>query len=365
MEGTDDPLTTPAKLELISPLMEKMFENSSDAIFIFDKEGIMLAMNPAAEMLLVDEVITQLRSGEKHAICSACRGFTSDTEVRTCIGCFLQMPESENRTSFQVYLETKGKGVVPYTASFHTIDSVNGIRVFMLRDLTMQFQTQENLYQSKMMKHVIEAQENERKRISRELHDSVAQELMSAVIDLRVLKYMTNDEQLLKKMKQTEASMTRLLDDIRNLSVELRPPTLDDLGLEAAFRSHFKRLERNYGLLIEFTSDLSQKRYASEIETIIYRVCQEAVLNSLKYAGVDTVKVELTDLGDKLQLIVEDEGVGFDPEDKPLGTGMGLYGMQERAELVGGSISIESRVGQGTKVVLQVPYGHEKGVAMA
>jgi two-component system sensor histidine kinase NreB len=225
----------------------------------------------------------------------------------------------------------------------------------MLRDLTRQFKTQEKFYQNKMMKHIIEAQENERKRISRELHDSVAQELMSAVIDLRVLKYMTADEQLLKKMKQTEVSMTRLLNDIRNLSVELRPAALDDFGLEAAFRSHFKRVEQTYGLVIDYESKLSEKRYGSEIETVMYRVCQEAVLNALKYAQVDSVKVSLTEKDSVLLLRVEDKGAGFNQGDEPDGTGLGLFGMQERAELVGGTFSVDSEIGRGTVIILQVP----------
>ncbi|WP_244905513.1 sensor histidine kinase [Paenibacillus physcomitrellae] len=338
-----------------------LFKNGTEAIFFFDRDGKTIAMNPAAEDIVGEQVLFKLYQGESRALCATCRGYTSETEARTCLECYFQIPESENLSSFQVFLETKGKGMVPYTASFHTIDPEEGIRVFMLRDLTRQLQTQENLYKHKIMKHVIEAQENERKRISRELHDSVAQELMSAVLDLRVLKYMTQDDQLLKKMKQTEATMTRLLDDIRNLSVELRPPALDDLGLEAAFRSHFKRMERSYGLLVEFSSDLSQKRYGNEVETVMYRVCQEAVLNALKYAQVDTVQVSLTDTGKVLSLRVEDKGVGFNQGDAPLGTGMGLFGMQERAEQVGGSLTVVSRVGSGTTVLLQVPVGNDKG----
>lgn len=231
----------------------------------------------------------------------------------------------------------------------------------MLRDLTRQFKTQEKFYQNKMMKHVIEAQENERKRISRELHDSVAQELMSAVIDLRVLKYMTDDEQLLRKVKQTEVSMTRLLSDIRNLSVELRPAALDDFGLEAAFRSHFKRMEQSYGLVIDFESRLCEKRYSSELETVVYRVCQEAVLNALKYAQVDTVKVTLSERDGFIRLQVEDHGIGFHPGDEPAGTGLGLFGMQERAELVGGTFSVESQKGRGTRILLMVPAGKIQG----
>ncbi|WP_238654837.1 sensor histidine kinase [Paenibacillus piscarius] len=335
--------------------MTKLFENSSEAIFFFDRQGKALAMNPAAENIVDKDILNQLYEGNPGALCGTCRGYTSETELRTCLNCYFHTPDSEEFTSYQVYLETRDKGMVPYAATFHTIDEENGIRVFMLRDLSRQFKTQEKFYQNKMMKHIIEAQENERKRISRELHDSVAQELMSAVIDLRVLKYMTADDGLLKKVKQTEVSMTRLLSDIRNLSVELRPAALDDFGLEAAFRSHFKRVEQTYGLVIDYDFRLPDKRYGSEIETVIYRICQEAVLNALKYAEVDNVKVSLTESGGWLQLLVEDEGIGFRQGDEPAGTGLGLFGMQERAELVGGTVTIDSEVGRGTRISLQVP----------
>ncbi len=351
----------PTGMDSLNILMLKLFENSREAIFFFDREGKTLAMNPAASSIVDSDFLDQLEQGNSLALCSTCRGYTSDHELRTCSNCFFHTTESEDFTSYQVYLETKYKGIVPYTASFHTIDPENGIRVLMLRDLTRQFKTQENFYQNKMMKHVIEAQENERKRISRELHDSVAQELMSAVVDLRVLKYMTTDDNILKKVKQTEVSMTRLLNDIRNLSVELRPAALDDFGLEAAFRSHFKRLEQIYGLIIEFDSDLSENRYDSEIETVMYRVCQEAVLNALKYAQVDMVQVKLTERDGMLKLTIEDEGIGFNLGDEPNGTGLGLYGMQERAELVGGSFSIRTEAGKGTTIIIQVPAGDGSG----
>ncbi|CAM3456606.1 sensor histidine kinase [Saccharibacillus brassicae] len=344
----------------MNPLMMKLFQNSKEAIFFFDKTGRALAMNPAAEEIVSDDVLMKLYQGSDNALCGTCRGYTSDTEQRTCLDCYMKIPESEEHTSFQVYLETKNKGVVPYAGSFHTVDPEDGTRVFMLRDLTPQLRVQERLYQNTMLRHVIEAQENERKRLSRELHDSVAQELMSAVIDLRVLKYMTDDETVLKKVKQTEASMTRLLDDIRNLSVELRPAALDDFGLEAAFRSHFKRVEQSYGLVVEFVSDVARKRYTSDIETVIYRICQEAVLNALKYAQVDTVSVHLFEQGGMLRLEVEDQGAGFEAGADPIGTGLGLYGMRERAELAGGTLDVRSEPGSGTRVRLRVPIAESQ-----
>lgn len=336
-------------------LMMKMFENSTEAIFFFNKEGEILSLNPAAAAILENDVIEQLVAGADSALCKSCRGFTSETELQTCNSCFLDSDQPDNFSSFQVYLNTKGKGVIPYAATFHTIDYDKGTRVFMLRDLTTQFETQKTLHRNTMMKHVIEAQENERKRISRELHDSVAQELLSAVLELRTLKYMTKNPQVLSKVEDTKATLTRLLDDIRNLSLELRPASLDDFGLEAAFKSHFKRIEESYGISIELISDLSEKRYENEIETVFYRVCQEAVLNAIKYAFVEEIKVFFFEKNSLLNLVVMDNGIGFNADHAPIGTGLGLYGMKERAELADGKVEVFSEIGKGTRVELQVP----------
>ena len=156
----------------------------------------------------------------------------------------------------------------------------------------------------------------------------------------------------------------RLLDDIRHLSVELRPATLDDLGLEAAFRTHFKWLEKNYGLVIQFHPELQSKRYGGEIETVVYRVCQEAVFNALKYAEVDELIVRLYEGDGMLHLLVADEGKGFELKNEdPKGTGLGIYGMNERAELVNGILHIRSEPGKGTVVQLDIPVSEgEDGV---
>ena len=148
----------------------------------------------------------------------------------------------------------------------------------------------------------------------------------------------------------------RLLDDIRHLSVELRPATLDDLGLEAAFRTHFKWVEKNYGLLVNFESNAQSKRFEEEIETVVYRVCQEAVFNALKYAEVEQVCVDLMVHESELVLTVKDVGIGFDsnaPTHK--GTGLGLFGMKERADLVHAALTVQSGIGIGTTIALTVP----------
>lgn len=344
----------------LTDLLMKMYDNSAEAIFFFDRTGKVLTLNSAAELILNAEVLDKMASGDAEAICMSCKGYTNEQELQTCISCYLKSPD-EDFSSFQVYLDTKGKGVIPYTASYQTIDVENGIRVFMLRDLTKQYKTQEMLNQKMITKNIIKAQEDERKRISRELHDGVAQEVLSSLVELRVLKYMNVDAEVLKKVQQTEGSLMRLLDDIRHLSVELRPATLDDLGMEAAFRTHFKWMEKNYGLVVHFTAELDSKRYEGEIETVVYRVCQEAVFNALKYAGTEDLTVRLFEDDGYLKLYVIDEGIGFNLNSiHPKGTGLGLYGMRERAELVEGRTTILSEPGKGTSVRLEIPL-YERG----
>ncbi|WP_050977234.1 sensor histidine kinase [Planococcus antarcticus] len=344
--------------------MLKMYKNSTEAIFFFNSGGHTISMNPAAEKIMSIHVLEQLKIGAENALCNVCRGYTSESDLTTCKDCYFTSSNHEDFSSFQVFLETVGKGIVPYAATFHVIDAEKGTRVFILRDLSIQFETQTKLQQNTMMKNIIKAQENERKRISRELHDSVAQELLSAVVDLRALKYMTDDQKVLKKTSESTATLIRLMDDIRNLSVELRPSALDDFGLEAAFRSHFKRLEESFGLNIDFISTIKRTRYESEIETVLYRVCQEAVFNAIKYAQVETVQVHLFEEENSLQLIVKDEGVGFILGAHPVGTGLGLYGMNERAELVLGNVTISSEIDKGTTIHLCVPLDEKREVAI-
>ena len=110
--------------------------------------------------------------------------------------------------------------------------------------------------------------------------------MLNIDVELRLLKYKYQDENLVDSAQHIEGLVSQLIDDIRNLSVELRPSSLDDLGIEAAFNSYFKQFEENYGIQINYQSNIKGMRFDNEVETVVYRVIQEAVLNSLKYAEV-------------------------------------------------------------------------------
>lgn len=252
-------------------------------------------------------------------------------------------------------MKTVDHKVRPFTASYQAIDEDNEIYAFTLQDISPQIERQEKMYQRQMMRKTISAQENERKRISRELHDSVVQEMLNIDVELRLLKYQKESSELVQQSQRIEGLMSKLIDDIRHLSVELRPSSLDDLGLEAAFKSYFKQFENNYGMQIVYQSNIQDKRYDSEVETVVYRVVQEAVFNALKYAGVSSVDVFVQEVGRLLMAEVIDHGQGFDPNSQPQGTGLGLYGMNERAELVNGKVNVETHLGKGTIITLEVP----------
>lgn len=340
----------------------KMYYNSTEAIIFLNSKGRVFALNPAAKSLLSQDVLKQIHHAENDVICKFCMGYTNEEDLMSCFNCFLNKPDKDF-TSFQVYLKLKDGTIAPFTASYKMIDEEQEIYVLTLLDLTKQSKMRESLYQSKMTKYIIKAQEDERKRISRELHDCVAQELLSSLVDIRVLKYLKLNEEALKKLEQTEKSLARLLDEIRNLSVELRPASLDDLGLDAAFRSHFKWVEKNYGIIVHFSAELSAARYTNEIETVVYRICQEAVLNAIKYANTEEIFVRLYEENDDLMLIVEDKGTGFDVKfNMPKGTGLGLYGMRERVELVNGILNIQSEPNKGTRVQICIPLHQQNTV---
>lgn len=201
---------------------------------------------------------------------------------------------------------------------------------------------------------VIAAQEEERKRISRELHDGIAQELLSlSFLFKRLGTHVDADGAEL--LHQAGSDLDRVLDELHNISVELRPSALDHLGFVAALRSQAAVFERTYGSEILFEGSLSHERFDQVLEIQAYRICQEAILNACKYSGAEKVVVSFEDAAGWLNVVVSDSGCGFDV-DQPVikGSGCGLVGMRERASAVGATLTIESDTA-GTRVMLVAP----------
>ncbi|MCD0800559.1 nitrate respiration regulation sensor histidine kinase NreB, partial [Staphylococcus aureus] len=213
----------------LDTLLKKYYEHSIEKIVFADDNGKIIAMNDAAKDILSEE---DNYSAVANAICHRCEGYTNAYDVQSCKDCFLESMQVQ-ATNFQVFMKTKDQKVMPFTATYQLIDQDRGIHAFTLQNVSSQIEQQEKLHQQRMMRKTISAQENERKRISRELHDSVIQEMLNVDVQLRLLKYQEDTTKLLEDAENIEYIVAKLIDDIRNMSVELRPASLDDLGLEA------------------------------------------------------------------------------------------------------------------------------------
>ncbi len=203
------------------------------------------------------------------------------------------------------------------------------------------------------------AQEEERARIARDLHDEVNQSLTGLLLRLEALREQAPYE-LAKEIDDTKALANQAMQELLTLARRLRPTALDDLGLKAALAGNVSELDRQSGLSASFTSDASTySDLSADAQLVVYRVAQESLSNAAQHAEAETVKVDLCRKHGTVELTVADDGRGFTFDQASRGLGMG--GMRERALLVGGDLRIESRPGVGTRVRLLVPIENVDG----
>lgn len=215
-------------------------------------------------------------------------------------------------------------------------------------------------FQKGMTSYILQAQEEERKRVSRELHDGVGQTIYSMIVGLNIIEQLPLSDELRNHFIFVKEMATQALGEVRNIAVELRPCSLDDWGILPALRSFIKQFEQTYGIVTELHTVGEERRYSPKVETALYRICQEAMINAAKYANIDTLSVSFCEQDQQLQLTIRDLGRGFDLENIEIkGTGLGLYGMRERANLIGGTLSIQSSSGCGTEIRVCIPLDAE------
>jgi len=202
---------------------------------------------------------------------------------------------------------------------------------------------------------IVSTQEQERRHIANELHDEIGQNLTAVKITLDLLDQLPDD---LARIKLTEAAqlVDDLLNRIRNLSLDLRPAMLDDLGLLPTLQSYFERYTRQMAIQVLFKHNALDSRFAAAVESAAYRIVQEALTNVARHAKVSEVTVRLWVDQDTLNVQIEDHGVGFDRNAAFAATDKsGLSGMRERATLLGGQLSVESSPGTGTRLTAELP----------
>jgi signal transduction histidine kinase len=199
------------------------------------------------------------------------------------------------------------------------------------------------------LRRIVEAQELERRRLARELHDETGQALTSILLGLKQLEGSESPEAVAALRDLVVAT----LQDVRRLAVELRPKVLDDFGLVPALERLTHGFAEQTGIQVDFEASTIKRRLPMEVETAIYRIVQEALTNVVKHAHAQRVSVLVTSADGRIKAVIEDDGTGFDAS-SPDG-GIGLIGMRERLELVDGTLTVETSPTSGTTVAAEVP----------
>jgi signal transduction histidine kinase len=221
-----------------------------------------------------------------------------------------------------------------------------------LEDLYRELQKKEEV-RGELLKKVIAVQEEERKRIARELHDETSQDLATLLLSIETTGH-SGPEELKKKFIQMKALTGRTLDSIHRLILDLRPSVLDDLGLTSAIRWVAESRLEPLGIDLTFAVTGQERRLKPEIETTLFRIGQEAISNIARHAEANSVSIALEFAESRIGLEVEDNGQGFDINEFPDGS-FGLMGMKERATLLDGTFAIDSQPGNGTRLAVTIP----------
>jgi PAS domain S-box-containing protein len=320
---------------------------------VHDLEGNYIRINKAAERLsgYTREEIVGHNFWE----------FIPPDHVRQVRDHFCTKLAQKGESNYEVEMITRDGHRVPVEVSSRAIYE-NGVLVGvqgMVRDITERKWAQEAL---QMFSHrLIEAQEEERRRIARELHDQIGQALTAVKMNLYTVQQVCNSNETRSYVKDNIEAVDQALCLVRDLSVDLRPPVLDDLGLATALRWYVDRYTSRTGLKVEVVSELpdENERFPRDLETACFRIAQEALTNVVRHANATQVVVRLAKEGNVLVLAIKDDGVGFDLESvrhrEPRAATLGLSSMHERAHSAGGTIEIDSKVSEGTEIRFSVP----------
>ena len=237
------------------------------------------------------------------------------------------------------------------------LEAGNGhtVRMVIITDLTDRKRAETT--RLGLLKRLLSAEDQERRRIARELHDETGQSLTTLLVGLRAIGDITGLAEVRSMAQRLREVAAHTVDDVGRLARGLHPAVLDDKGLVAAARRHVSDFAKAFGVVIDLRVRGSVPRRLSPlVQSTMYRILQEALTNVARHAQARAVAVVLKHENTELELVIQDDGVGFDPGavlNEALG--LGLHGMQERVALLGGSVQIESRRGHGTLIRARIP----------
>ena len=365
---------------------ELYFKSVLDAlsaeIAVLDKDGRILfvnnawrsfALNNGAIPDVVSEGANYLR------ICDEAKGEWSEgaSEVASGIRSVICGESPDFSREYPCHCDTERRWFI-LSVSIYPVSGP--VRVVVSHtDITVRHQAEEALLESKerlkaifeevmegrhrtqaLSRRIVEIQESERADMARELHDEIGQILTALSINIQIA-HKNSEGSLKENLADAMELVGELMKHVRNLTLELRPAMLDDLGLFSTLRWHFERYKSQTGIAVDFDLNGTEIRFSHDIETTIFRITQEALSNVARYAQTDRVSVKIVVTDKMVKLLVRDFGEGFMVDATSKTFSGGLVGMRERAALLGGVCDIISIPGQGTEVQAQLPLSVAPG----
>ncbi len=334
--------------------LRSVMESTADGLLVVDRNGRVIIQNGRfGEMWRIPSKL--LASGDDNTLLAHVVGQLSDPEAFLAKVHDLYGTDAEDMDDLRF---KDGRVFERFSRPLVLQGTVMG-RVWSFRDVTerKQAEAKRKEYSRKLQvlsRRLVEAQETERRNIARELHDEIGQALTVMQLNLQAMLQSPSADALTPRLNESLKVVERVLEQVQDISLDLRPSILDDLGLEPALRWYTDRQAALVELKVEFHADRLEQRLDSVIETECFRVAQEALTNVVRHAQAKVVTVELRKEDSQLHLCVRDDGIGFDVatirEKAVRGASLGLLSMEERAVLAGGRLEFNSVPGRGTEV---------------
>lgn len=334
-------------IDLQDAYLRQIYEHIQDGILVMDDQRIIQMMNPAARRL------TGWKVGERVPYCSYCQNREVGENEERCY-----LIASQTVPYFLSKMPTyHGKNIhVEMSTALIYKDNETGKSQYLLvlRDQSLKQKEEEARISKFIIKKLIEAQENEHKRLAQELHDGVGQSLFTVSVALQAIEAHVKDAKLNNYFSEVRKELEKVMNDVKNYSYQLRPQSLDQLGLVPTVHSLISSLQSKMPFT-SFAFDTNvENRLHPNAEINLYRVIQEALHNSMKYSHASEIKIRLYEEGEKIHLEIKDNGIGFYPDQQK--EGLGLKHMKERIDQLNGTFEIHSTSGAGTTIIATVPF---------
>ena len=350
-------------LEALSESEEKyrhIFENALDVICTFDMNLRVLSVSPSVEKAigyrpeeLIGKTLPEINE-EIQTMIPDSLDVALDRARRVFQGEKINFSHYGFRTKDgqQKYAELS---VAPIVQEGH----VTAV-ICIARDITERIHTEKKL--KRISQKVLKAQEDERQRLARDLHDDLGQLLTAIQLNVSRIRNKFEDKpQLGREIDQIIGNIKEAADSLRRLCSGLRPPLLDDLGFSSALRDHALDFEKRWGIMVQLHGSIDDSLLSSLESVTLFRIAQEALTNVLRHAGACKVDISLEQKDRTIALVIQDDGKGFNLVKKQALVTSGLHGMRERADLCGGNLVISSTPGAGTSVKATLPLKLGRG----